>query len=153
MEIKLSNKPQVKQILIVHSKFNHFIVKELLEGAMSTLIEHGVRKEQIDALKVPGAYEIPLAIKSITNKKKYDGVIGLGCIIEGETSHYEFIINHLTKQLGDLSLHNNLPLALGILTVKNINQAIERSGGKLGNKGEEAANALIEMIKITQYEF
>ncbi len=150
MKLEIKFKNSVKKILIVHARFNDFIVKSLLEEAINALMKHQVEENDIDTLQVPGSYEIPWAINHVTNQKKYDGIIALGCIIQGETDHHEMIIQHLNLHLGKISIAKDIPLSLGILTAKNTNQALERAGIKMGNKGWEAAQSVIEMINLSE---
>ena len=152
MKFEVKFKNSVKKILIVHARFNDLIIKSLLEQALNCLTKYQVDKNNIDTLQVPGSYEIPWAINHMLNKKKYNGVVALGCIIQGETSHHEMIIEHLNMHLGKISISENVPIGLGILTAKNTNQALERAGVKMGNKGWEAAQAVIEMISISELE-
>ncbi len=140
-------------ILIVYSRFNSLIVNSLVQGAKDCLRKHKIKEELIDLVAVPGAYEIPFAINNLLAKKKYQVVIALGCIIKGETHHDEMIINHLNSQLGSISVSKNIPLGMGILTVNDLQQGLERAGGKLGNKGWEAAEVALEMLLLNRFYF
>ncbi len=133
---------------IVVSRFNSFIVDRLLEGALDTLVRHGADREQITIVKVPGAFEIPLVTKKMTNSGKYDGVICLGAVIRGGTPHFEYVCSEMTKGIAMASLDSGLPVAFGVLTTDTIEQAIERAGTKAGNKGVEAAMSAIEMVNL-----
>ncbi|RKZ95497.1 MAG: 6,7-dimethyl-8-ribityllumazine synthase [Gammaproteobacteria bacterium] len=133
---------------IVISRFNSFLVESLLSGAVDTILRHGGREEDIEILRVPGAVEIPLAAKRMAASKKYDAIIALGAVIRGGTPHFEFVANENSKGLAQVCMEYDLPVAFGVLTVDTIEQAIERSGTKAGNKGTEAALSAIEMVNL-----
>ncbi|MGP1930283.1 MAG: 6,7-dimethyl-8-ribityllumazine synthase [Arsenophonus sp. ET-YP4-MAG3] len=136
-------------IAIVVARFNHFINKSLLEGAIDTLERIGqVIKENITVVWIPGAYELPLTIKILSETKKYDAIIALASIIRGETQHFKYVIGECITGLSSITIKNNIPVAFGILTIENIEQAIERAGTKSGNKGADAALTALEMINI-----
>ncbi len=134
---------------IVSSRFNSFITEQLVEGAKDTLLRHGCSDKDIDLVKVPGSYEISLAVKKLLQTKKYDGVIAVGAIIRGETQHYDYLSSEVIKRLVDLSLQFDIAVASGIITTENIEQAIARAGSKAGNRGSEAAISAIEMANLT----
>jgi len=123
-------------------------VKWLSSGAVDTILRHGGREEDIEILRVPGAVEIPLAAKRMAASKKYDAIIALGAVIRGGTPHFEFVANENSKGLAQVCMEYDLPVAFGVLTVDTIEQAIERSGTKAGNKGTEAALSAIEMVNV-----
>jgi 6,7-dimethyl-8-ribityllumazine synthase len=133
---------------IVISRFNSFLVESLLDGALDTLLRHGCKEDDIEILRVPGAVEIPLAAKRMAASKKYDAIIALGAVIRGGTPHFEFVANENSKGLAQVCMEYDLPVAFGVLTVDTIEQAIERSGTKAGNKGTEAALSAIEMVNV-----
>ena len=133
---------------IVISRFNSFLVEALLSGAVDTILRHGGKEEDIEILRVPGAVEIPLAAKRMAASKKYDAIIALGAVIRGGTPHFEFVANENSKGLAQVCMDYDLPVAFGVLTVDTIEQAIERSGTKMGNKGTEAALSAIEMVNV-----
>ncbi|HSG32490.1 MAG TPA: 6,7-dimethyl-8-ribityllumazine synthase [Thermodesulfobacteriota bacterium] len=133
---------------IITSRFNSFITQQLVEGAKDTLIRHGCSENSIELVKVPGAYEISFAVKKILETKKYDAVIAVGAIIRGETPHYDYLSSEVTKRLVDLSIQHDIPVASGIITTENLEQAIERAGSKAGNRGSEAAISAIEMANL-----
>jgi 6,7-dimethyl-8-ribityllumazine synthase len=136
-------------ISILISRFNEFINQNLLNGAVDTLKRIGqIKSENISIIKVPGAYELPLIAKNIANLKKYDAIIALGTVIKGNTPHFIHVSHAVSSGLSKISLENNIPISFGILTTNNIEQAIERSGTKMGNKGIEAALCALEMINI-----
>lgn len=134
---------------IVLARFNEFITSKLLSGAIDNLTRHGVKEENIDIYWVPGAFEIPYITKKIVEKNQYDGVITLGAVIRGATTHYELVSNEVAKGIAHIGLEANVPVMFGVLTTETIEQAIERSGTKAGNKGSEVAQGLIEMISLT----
>lgn len=136
-------------IAIVVARINKFINNRLLEGAIDTLIRIGsVNSKKITVVWVPGAYEIPLIVKNLAFSKKFKAIIAIGTIIQGNTSHFEYIAASVINSLMGISQAYSIPVTLGILTTNDINQAIERAGNKLGNKGAEAAIAALEMINI-----
>lgn len=133
---------------IVVSRWNAFITEKMLEGALDALIRHGASEEQIEVARVPGTWEIPVVAQKMANSRRYDAVISIGCLIRGSTPHFEYLAAEVTKGIGQISLQTGLPLTYGIITVENIDQAIERAGTKAGNKGAEAAIAAIEMANL-----
>ena len=136
------------KIAIVISRFNDFISSKLLDGALDYLMRQGVYHNQIDIYWVPGAFEIPLVAKKVAKTKKYDGIICLGAVIRGDTPHFNFVAAEATKGIAQVMLSEELPVAYGILTTDNVDQAIERAGTKSGNKGWQAAEAVLEMISL-----
>ena len=141
---------QGKKFAVVVSRFNEFITKKLLEGAMDSLLRHGADEKDIDVFWTPGAFEIPLIVKKIVTSKKYNAIICLGAIIQGDTPHYEYITSEVTKGLATVSLEKEIPVSFGILTTDNLEQAIERAGTKAGNKGAHAAESAIEMANLIE---
>lgn len=133
---------------IVVGRFNAFVVESLLEGALDTLKRHGVSEENIRVIRVPGAFEIPLAVKRLAAQKKDDAIIALGAVIRGGTPHFEYVSGESSKGVAQVSLDYDVPVANGILTVNSIEQAVERSGTKMGNKGAEAALSALEMVSL-----
>ncbi|CUX95832.1 6,7-dimethyl-8-ribityllumazine synthase [Candidatus Gullanella endobia] len=137
------------RIAIAISRFNHFVNNSLLDGAIDILKRIGqVKDKDITVVWVPGAYELPLAAKVLADSKKYDAIIALGTIIRGDTSHFEFVADQCSSGLSTVATRASLPVAFGVLTTENIEQAIERAGIKVGNKGAEAALTALEMINI-----
>ncbi|GAB2790904.1 6,7-dimethyl-8-ribityllumazine synthase [Halomonas shantousis] len=134
--------------VIVVGRFNHHVVDSLVEGAVDSLVRHGVDEENIDIVHVPGAWELPLAVKRALRVVKPDAVIALGAVIRGGTPHFEYVAGGCNAALGNLQLEFDTPIANGVLTVNTIEQAIERSGTKAGNKGAEAAMAAMEMVSL-----
>lgn len=139
---------QGMRVGIVAGRFNDFIVDSLIGGAIDTLVRHGVKEKDIEIARVPGAVEIPLAVKRMGQTGKYDAIIALGAVIRGGTPHFEYVAGECSKGLGQLNLELDMPIAFGVLTVDSIEQAIERAGTKAGNKGAEAAMGTIEMVNV-----
>ena len=133
---------------LVVGRFNSFVVESLLEGALDALKRHGVPESHITLVRVPGAFEIPLAVSKLANQNSYEAIIALGAVIRGGTPHFDYISAECTKGLGQISLSTGVPVAFGVLTVNSIEQAIERSGTKAGNKGAEAALTALEMVSL-----
>ena len=135
---------------IVVSRWNDFFTEKMLSGAVDTLVRHGAKPENIHVVRVPGAWEIPLAVQKLVESGAVDGVAALGCLIRGATAHFDYISGEVTKGLGKLGLDSGLPVSFGVITVDNLDQAIERAGSKAGNKGGEAAASLIEMVELCE---
>jgi 6,7-dimethyl-8-ribityllumazine synthase len=133
---------------IIASRFNDFIVKHLISGAIDVLKRHDVREEDIEIVRVPGAFEIPKIAKLVAKAKRFDGIICLGAVIRGDTYHFDVIANEVTKGIAQINLAEDVPVIFGVLTTDNIEQAIERAGAKSGNKGGEAAITCLEMISL-----
>lgn len=133
---------------IVNARFNEFITSKLLSGALDGLHRHGVSDDDIDIAWVPGAFEIPTIASRMAKSGKYDAVICLGAVIRGATSHYEAVVNEVSKGIAQISLSTGVPVMFGVLTTENIEQAIERAGSKAGNKGSECAEGAIEMVNL-----
>jgi 6,7-dimethyl-8-ribityllumazine synthase len=136
------------RIALLVSRFNSFIVESLLSGAVDTLKRHGAEERELQIVRVPGAYEMPIAAKRLAASQRYDAIIALGAVIRGGTPHFEYVAGECTKGLSQVSLQHDSPSAVGVLTVDSIEQAIERAGTKAGNKGAEAALSAIEMINV-----
>jgi 6,7-dimethyl-8-ribityllumazine synthase len=133
---------------IVLSRFNHFISERLLEGALDALRRSGGEEEDYNITRVPGAFEIPLAAKRMVKSGRYDAIICLGAVIRGATPHFAYIATEVTKGIASLSLESEIPISFGILITDTIEQAIERAGTKVGNKGFDAAMSAIEMANL-----
>lgn len=131
---------------IVISRFNDFITSRLLDGAHNELVRLGVDDDAIDVVWVPGAFEIPLAAQKLAATGRYDGLIALGAVIRGSTSHYDFVCQQVTSGVGRVQLDANLPVLFGVLTTDTVDQAIDRAGTKAGNKGTECAQGLIDQV-------
>lgn len=130
------------------SRFNNFVVESLVQGAIDCLQRHGASADDIEIVRVPGAFELPLAAQRMAASKRYDAIIALGAVIRGGTPHFEYVAGEATKGLAQVGLQFNLPISFGVLTVDTIEQAIERAGTKAGNKGVEAAMSAIEMVNV-----
>lgn len=133
---------------IVLGRFNGFVTESLLNGAIDALVRHGAAEGDIEILRVPGAYEIPLAAKRMAASGKYDAIVALGAVIRGGTPHFEYVAGECSRGLAQVSMQYDIPVGFGVLTVDSIEQAIERSGAKAGNKGAEAALAAIETVNV-----
>lgn len=133
---------------IVMSRFNEIIVTKLLGGAIDGLTRHGVDEDNITGTWVPGAYELPLVAKQMAESGKYDAVIALGAVIRGSTTHYDYVCNEVSKGIAHVALETGVPVMFGVLTTENIEQAIERAGSKVGNKGYDCAVGAIEMVNL-----
>ncbi len=137
-----------KRFAIVVSRFNAFITERLLLSAVDGLVRTGAKKSDIDLVRVPGAFEIPLAARKLAETKKYDAIICIGCLLRGDTAHYDVIVNEVTRGIGQSAQETGVPHAFGVLTCENLEQAIDRAGLKMGNKGFEAALAAVEMASL-----
>ena len=133
---------------IVVSRFNEFITDRLLRSAYDGLVRSGASENDIDIVRVPGSFEIPSAARTLAESKKYDAIICLGCLIRGDTAHYDVIVNEVTRGIGQSAQETGVPHAFGVLTCENLEQAIDRAGLKMGNKGFEAALAAVEMANL-----
>ncbi len=133
---------------LVVSRFNEFITKKLVEGAQDALLRHGVNQEDIEIAWVPGSFEIPLIAKKLAQTKRYDAVICLGAVVRGGTPHFEYIAAEVSKGIAKVSLETGLPIVYGVITADTLEQAIERAGTKMGNKGFDAAVNAIEMANL-----
>lgn len=133
---------------IVVARFNSFVVEALLDGAIDALVRHGVSRDDIEVIRVPGAWELPVAVKKVIEKRDYDAVITLGAVIRGGTAHFEYVAGEAAKGLAGVQNATGVPVIFGVLTVDTIEQAIERSGTKAGNKGAEAAMCALEMVSL-----
>lgn len=136
------------KVAIVASRFNEIIVNKLLGGAVDGLVRHGVEEENITAAWVPGAFEIPVVAQKLAQSKKYDAVICVGAVIRGDTTHYDYVCNEVSKGVAQVGLSTGVPVLFGIITTENIEQAIARAGSKAGNKGYDCALSAIEMVNL-----
>lgn len=138
-----------KRFAVVVARFNSFIVESLLDGAVDTLKRVGnVSEQDITVVRVPGAFELPLAVQRVAASQKYDAIIAIGAVIRGGTPHFEYVSGECTKGIAQVAMQHNIPVAFGVLTVDSIEQAIERAGTKAGNKGAEAAMSALEMVNV-----
>lgn len=139
-----------KRFGIVLARFNSFIGERLLEGALDTLRRSGVIDEDIELVRVPGAYEIPLLAQKMARAGRFDAILCLGAVIRGATPHFDFVANEVAKGIAQASMESGVPILFGVLTTDTIEQAIERAGSKAGNKGSDVAAAAIEMVDLLQ---
>ena len=139
-----------KKFAIIVARFNSFLSEKLLEGALDSLTRSGALDEDIDVVRVPGAFEIPLIAKRLAGSQKYDAVIVIGVVIRGATPHFDVVVSEVSKGTAQVGLDTGVPVLFGVLTTETIEQAIERSGTKAGNKGAEVAVAAIEMANLIE---
>ena len=137
-----------KKYAIVVARFNHFITDRLLEGCLDTLKRHEVKDDEISIVRVPGAFEIPLAAKKLSKKEDVDAVICLGAVIRGDTPHFDYVCAEVSKGVAHVGLESEKPVIFGVVTTDNVDQAVQRAGVKSGNKGTEAAISAIEMANL-----
>tara|TARA_B100000579_G_C22834492_1_gene857880 strand:+ start:419 stop:880 length:462 start_codon:yes stop_codon:yes gene_type:complete len=138
------------KIAIVVSRFNEFICERLLEGALDSFLRHGGVKDKVTVLKVPGAFELPLAARKLAESGKFDAIVCLGAVIRGETSHYDYVCANSSSGIASTSVETGIPVSFGLLTTETLEQAIERSGSKSGNQGRYATECAIEMARLIQ---
>jgi 6,7-dimethyl-8-ribityllumazine synthase len=139
-----------RRIGVVVSRFNESITRALVDGALDALVKHGVRFDDIDVLWVPGAWELPLAVRGAMASERYDAIVALGAVIRGETPHFDYVAGEASRGLADAGRDAEMPIGFGLLTCDNIDQARDRAGGRHGNKGWDAAVAALEMIELMQ---
>lgn len=142
--------PEGMRVGIIASRFNEIITNKLLGGAVDGLVRHGVEDSNITAAWVPGAFEIPTAAKYMAESGDYDAVICVGAVIRGQTSHYDYVCNEVSKGIAQISLSTGIPVMFGIVTTENIEQAVARAGSKAGNKGYDCALSAIEMVNLVK---
>jgi 6,7-dimethyl-8-ribityllumazine synthase len=140
--------PAGARFAVVASRFNHFVVDRLVEGAIDALVRHGAKAEAITVVRVPGAWELPAAVRRIAASKKVDAVVALGAVIRGSTPHFDYVAGEAAGGLASLSSAGSVPVAFGVLTTETVEQAVERAGTKSGNKGWDAALSAIEMVTL-----
>jgi 6,7-dimethyl-8-ribityllumazine synthase len=140
--------PPNARFAIVATRFNHFIVDKLVEGAHDALVRHGADASHITLVRVPGAWELPLAAQRIAQGKKVDAIVAVGAVIRGATPHFDVIVSETSKGLAQVQMQSGIPVGFGVLTTDTIEQAIERAGTKAGNKGFDAAVAALEMVSL-----
>ncbi len=133
---------------IVAGRFNEFIVEKLVAGAVGALMRHGAEDANIDLVRVPGAFELGVTCKKLADSGDYDAVIALGCVIRGGTAHFDYVAGEAAKGVAAAGLSSGIPVIFGVLTTENLEQAIDRAGGKMGNKGAEAAVTAVEMVDL-----
>jgi len=138
------------KIAIIATRFNDFVVDRLVGGAVDYLARNGGDREDMTIVKLPGAFEMPIAAKKLAQSGKYDGIVALGAVIRGATPHFDFVCNECAKGLAQVSLDSGIPVGFGLLTCDSLEQAIERAGSKGGNKGVEAASAMLETYRVLE---
>jgi 6,7-dimethyl-8-ribityllumazine synthase len=139
-----------KKFALIVSRFNDFITERLLDGALDALRRSGAREEDIEVVKVPGSFEIPLIAKKMAAKGRFDAIVALGAVIRGATPHFDYVAAEVSKGIAAVSLGSGVPVIFGVVTTENIEQAIERAGTKAGNKGWSAAMAAVEMANLLE---
>jgi 6,7-dimethyl-8-ribityllumazine synthase len=137
-----------KKFCIIVSRFNDFITSKLVDGAVDTLVRHGAQDQDIEIVWVPGSFEIPAVAHKVARKKKHDAVVCLGCVIRGDTPHFDYVAAEVSKGVASVGLESEIPVLFGVLTTDTIEQAIERAGTKSGNKGSDAALAAVELVDL-----
>jgi 6,7-dimethyl-8-ribityllumazine synthase len=142
--------PKGARFAVVASRFNHFVVDRLVEGAIDALVRHGAESQNVTLVRVPGAWELPLVVRRIARARKVDAVIALGAVIRGSTPHFDYVAGEAAKGIGAAAAEGTIPVAFGVLTTETIEQAVERAGTKQGNKGWDAALSAIEMVALTR---
>ena len=140
--------PRGLKVAIVASRFNSFIVDRLVDGAVDTLVRHGVADGDVTVVHVPGAFELPQTARRLADGGEYGAVVCLGCVIRGATTHYDYVAGHAAYGIADVAMKAAVPVIFGVLTTENIEQAVERAGTKAGNKGVDAALAALEMVSV-----
>ena len=133
---------------IVVARFNSFITERLLDGAMDGIVRHGGKAEDVDVVRVPGSWELPLTVAEVAKTKKYDAILCLGAVIRGDTPHFDYVAGEAAKGVGQVAMQTGVPIAFGVLTTNTVEQAVDRSGAKHGNKGFDAATTAIEMANV-----
>jgi 6,7-dimethyl-8-ribityllumazine synthase len=141
--------PEGASFAIVASRFNHFIVDRLCEGAIDALTRHGADANRITIVRVPGAWEIPVATARLANSKKFSAIVAIGAVIRGSTPHFDYVASEVSKGVANVSIATGIPISFGVLTTDSIEQAVERAGTKAGNKGWDAAMSAIEMVSLS----
>ena len=136
------------KVAVIASRFNDFITDRLIDGAVDCLVRHGAQEDQITVYRVPGSFELPLAAKKVVSAGNVDAVICLGALIRGQTPHFDFIASEVTKGIAQISLDSGVPVTFGVITADSLEQAVDRAGAKVGNKGFEAASGAIEMVNL-----
>ncbi len=136
------------RIACVAARFNDFVVEPLLRGTLDALKRHGVAEKQIEIVRVPGAFEIPIVVRKLALSRRYDAIITLGAVIRGETPHFDYVAGECASGVARIALETGVPVAFGVLTTDTVEQAMDRAGGKAGNKGADAALTAIEMVNL-----
>ncbi|HEY1693024.1 MAG TPA: 6,7-dimethyl-8-ribityllumazine synthase [Polyangiaceae bacterium] len=142
--------PRGAKFAVVASRFNHFIVDRLVEGAVDALVRHGADARNVTVVRVPGAFELPLVVRRLAASGKVDAVVALGAVIRGSTPHFDYVAGEAAKGIGAVAASSDVPVSFGVLTTETIEQAVERAGTKHGNKGWDAAVSAIEMVSLAR---
>ena len=142
--------PEGTRFAVVASRFNHFIVDRLVEGALDALLRHGAQSQNVTVVRVPGSWEIPLVCARLADSKKFDAVVAVSAVIRGGTPHFEYVAAEVSKGVAATALRTGVPICFGVLTTDSIEQAVERAGVKSGNKGFDAAVSAVEMVSLSQ---
>lgn len=133
---------------IVASRFNDFVVDRLVDGAVDALVRHGASEKNIELIRVPGAFDMPLAVRKVAQSRRYDAIVALGAVIKGATAHFDYVAGECSSGLARAALDSGVPVGFGVLTTDTLEQAIDRAGAKAGNKGADAALAALEMANL-----
>ncbi len=136
------------RVAIVAARFNSFVVERLVEGAVDVLLRHGASEKNLEIVRVPGAFEMPVVVRKLAQSRRYDAIVALGAVIKGETAHFDFVAGECASGLSRAALESGIPVGFGVLTTDTFEQAIDRAGGKAGNKGAEAALAVLETSNL-----
>jgi 6,7-dimethyl-8-ribityllumazine synthase len=136
------------RIACVAARFNDLVVEQLVRGALDALKRHGVAEKQVEVVRVPGAFEIPLVLRKLALSRRYDALIALGAVIRGDTPHFDYVAGECAAGVSRIALETGIPIAFGVLTTETVEQAMDRAGGKAGNKGADAALTAIEMVNL-----
>ncbi len=136
------------RVAIVAARFNDFVVSKLVDGAVDALLRHGASEKNLELVRVPGAFDMPLVVRRLAQSKRYDAIVALGAVIKGETAHFDFVAGECASGVARAALDSGVPVGFGVLTCETFEQAIDRAGGKAGNKGAEAALAALEMSNL-----
>jgi 6,7-dimethyl-8-ribityllumazine synthase len=136
------------RVAIVAARFNSFVVERLVEGAVDALLRHGASEKNLEIVRVPGAFEMPVVVRKLAQSRRYDAIVALGAVIKGETAHFDFVAGECASGLSRAALESGIPVGFGVLTTDTFEQAIDRAGGKAGNKGAEAALAVLETSNL-----
>lgn len=136
------------RVAIVAARFNDFVVARLVDGAIDALVRHGASEKNLEVVRVPGAFDMPLVVRKLAQSRRYDAIVALGAVIKGETAHFDYVAGECSSGVARAALETGVPVGFGVLTCESFDQAIDRAGGKAGNKGAEAALAALEMANL-----
>jgi 6,7-dimethyl-8-ribityllumazine synthase len=136
------------RVAIVAARFNSVVVDRLIEGAIDALVRHGASDKSLELVRVPGAFEMPLAVKKLAQSRRFDAIVAVGAVIKGDTAHFDFVAGECTSGIARVALETGVPIGFGVLTCDSLEQAFDRAGGKAGNKGADAAMAVLEMVNV-----